>query len=184
MTKFSKLIQLGQLESSGMILLAVSLTLGCSGGSSHPATGDAGSTGGKSVVINEVFANGSSPAAPDWVELKNLTAAAIDLGGYQMRDNLVADLTKLPAGTSIDPGAYLVIYCDDQADGGIPSGVHLPFKLSSSKGDEVHLLDPAGVEVDMTIFGADVPSDKSWGRLPDGTGGFVRTTPTEGQPNL
>ena len=172
------------MTKSGLILPIMTLTLGCSGGSTHLGVGDGGSTGGKAVVINEVFASGSSPAAPDWVELENLTPAAIDLGGYQMRDNLVADLTKLPAGTSIAARAYLIVYCDDQADGGIPSGVHLPFKLSSSKGDEVHLLDPAGTELDETIFGADVPSDKSWGRLPDGTGGFVRTTPTEGQPNL
>jgi len=136
------------MTKSGLILPIMTLTLGCSGGSTHLGVGDGGSTGGKAVVINEVFASGSSPAAPDWVELENLTPAAIDLGGYQMRDNLVADLTKLPAGTSIAARAYLIVYCDDQADGGIPSGVHLPFKLSSSKGDEVHLLDPAGTELD------------------------------------
>ena len=104
--------------------------------------------------------------------------------GYKMRDNLAADLYAVPTGTSIDAHGFLVFYADDQADGGIAGGVHLPWKLSAKKGDEVHLIDPNGVEVDATIFGTDIPSDKSWGRLPDGTGGFVRTTPTEGKPNL
>jgi hypothetical protein len=161
--------------------LALLITIaGCSSSSPSMAV-DAGP---KTVVINEAFPNGTSPAAPDWVELENLTAAPIDLGGFQMRDNLVADLYALPAGTSIDPGGFLVVYCDDQADGGVAGGVHVPWKLSATKGDEVHLLDASGVEIDATIFGADVPADKSWGRLPDGTGGFVRTTPTEGKPNI
>jgi hypothetical protein len=171
------------MRTSALIVLAVSFTfsIGCS--SSDPSsTNDGGAT--RSVVINEVFASGPSAAEPDWVELKNLTGAAVDLSGYQMRDNLVADLVALPAGTSIDAGGYLVVYCDDQADGGVAGGVHVPWKLSASKGDEVHLLDPSSVEIDATIFGVDVPADKSWGRLPDGTGTFVRTTPTQGKSNL
>jgi hypothetical protein len=172
------------MRTSALIVLAVSLacSLGCSSSNPSGSTGDAG--GSRTVVINEVFPSGPSAAMPDWVELKNLTGAAIDLGGYQMRDNLVADLVSLPAGTSIDAGGYLIVYCDDQADGGVAGGVHVPWKLSAKKGDEVHLLDPSGVELDSTIFGVDVPSDKSWGRLPDGTGTFVRTTPTQGKSNL
>jgi len=164
-----------------MFLLAVAGA--CSSGSASPDGAGTG-TGTMTVVINEVFPNGSSPAAPDWVELKNVTAAPVDLGGYQLRDNLVADLYALPAATTIDAGGYLVVYCDDQADGGIAGGVHVPWKLSASKGDEVHLLDPNGTQIDSTIFGNDISSDKSWGRLPDGTGAFVRTTPTEGAANI
>jgi hypothetical protein len=168
----------------GFALTMVALTAaGCSS-SGSPYGGGPDAASGKTVVVNEVFPSGASPAMPDWIELKNLTGAAVDLGGYQVRDNLVADLYALPAGTSIAAGGYLVIYCDDQADGGVAGGVHVPWKLSASKGDEVHLLDAAGVEVDATIFGTDLSTGKAWGRLPDGTGAFTRTTPTEGKANL
>lgn len=167
-------------------MAVITIALGCGAGcSSASGTQDAGNgTAGKAVVINEAFPNGTSVSDPDWVELKNLTGAAVDLSGYRVRDQALADLFALPGGASIDAGGYLVIYADDQADGGVDGGVHVPWKLSSKKGDEVHLLDRSGTEIDSTIFGTDVPADKSWGRLPDGTGSFVRTTPTEGKANL
>ena len=162
-------------------LASVLLLLACSS-SSSPYGGDGG--GPKTVVINELFPGGASAVDPDWIELKNVTDAAIDVSGYQIRDNNAADLFSLPGGTSIEAGGYLIIYCDDQADGGVAGGIHVPWKLSAGKGDEVHLLDASGREVDATTFGIDVPVDKSWGRLPDGTGSFLRTTPTQGTSNI
>jgi hypothetical protein len=163
------------------LIASFSLALGCSSGS--PGTTDGGVTA-KTVVVNELFPGGASAADPDWIELKNLTSATIDLGGYQIRDNAISDLFTFPSGTNIAAGGYLLIYCDDQADGGVVGGIHVPWKLSAGNGDEVHLLNPSGAEIDMTSFGVDVPADKSWGRLPDGTGAFLRTTPTPGESNL
>jgi Lamin Tail Domain len=167
-------------------LLGPLLVLAAACSSSASAYGDGGGGGGsgKTVVVNELFASGADAADPDWVELKNVTGAALDVGGYQIRDNTVADLTSFPAGTTIEAGGYLVIYCDDLADGGVPGGIHVPWKLSAGKGDEVHLLNAAGTELDVATFGEGIPADKSWGRLPDGTGTFVRTTPTKGASNL
>jgi hypothetical protein len=166
----------------GLAFLAVSFSLGCSG-SSPGTTADGGPTA-KTVVINELFPGGASVADPDWIELKNVTGAAIDLAGYQIRDNSLADLFTFPAGTTIAANGYLLVYADDQAAGGVDGGVHVPWKLSAGNGDEVHLLDKGGVEIDVTSFGVDVPTTKSWGRLPDGTGAFLTTTPTPGASNL
>jgi hypothetical protein len=165
------------------VALALGLVVaGCS--SSSPHGGDGGDAGGpKTIVINELFPSGPDAANPDWIELKNLGAAAVDVGGFQLRDSAIADLTSLPAGTMIDAGGYLVIYCDDLADGGVAGGVHVPWKLSASKGDEVHFLDGNGTELDVAVFPANLAA-KSWGRLPDGTGAFARTTPTQGHSNL
>lgn len=161
-------------------VFALPLAVACSSGA--PAAGDGGA--GKTVVVNELFPGGGSVVDPDWIELKNVTGAAIDVSGYQIRDNALADLFTLPDGTTIDAGGYLIIYCDDQEVGGVPGGIHVPWKLSAGNGDEVHVLDANGVEIDMTSFGIDVPADKSWGRLPDGTGSFLRTSPTQGASNL
>jgi hypothetical protein len=164
------------------LALACLSVVACS--SSGPPYGGDGGTQAKTVVVNELFPSGPDAANPDWIELKNVTGAAIDVGGYQIRDNNLADLTSLPAGTTIEAGGYLVIFCDDQADGGVAGGIHVPWKLSASKGDEVHLLDKSGAEIDVATLTVAIPVDKSWGRLPDGTGTFVRTTPTQGKSNL
>ena len=173
-----------KLALAPLLLLPLLMSAGCSSSSNAYGDGGPGDGGTKTVVINELFAGGTSASDPDWIELKNLTGAAIDLGGYQLRDNATTDLSTIPAGFTIDAGGYFIIYADDQDDGGVPGGVHVPWKLSASKGDEVHLLDPNGAEIDATTFGLDIPADKSWGRLPDGTGSFVRTSPTQGMANL
>lgn len=141
----------------------------------------AAATAGK-LVVNEVFAHGSDELTdPDWAELKNIGETELDLSGYQVRD----DKTKatLPDGTSLAPGKYLVIYCDDVPDGGATERMHVPFKLGSD--DEFYVLDPSGNRIDGATWDATTaPSGKSYGRLPDGTGQFTALTPTAAARNL
>jgi hypothetical protein len=150
---------------------------------------DMAKTGGGptgSVVINEVNPNGPDPATdPDWIEIFNGGATSADVSGYTIRDSKASDATALPSGTVIPPGGYLVILCDDEVDAGIPGGVHVPFKLSGTKGDEVHFTQN-GTDVDMTSWAANMIADGStWARIPNGTGGFaVSATPTKGTANM
>ena len=166
--------------------LALFLAAGCS---SSSATKDGGADilTAKTVVINEMFPHGDKMGDPDWVELKNLTVADVDLTGFQVRDEKLADLQYIPPLTIIPAGGYLIINCIGTPDAGVPvglTGVVVPFKLSGSAGDEFHLVGVDGMDVDSTVYGTDVPKDKSWGRLPDGTGMFIRTSPTKGLPNI
>ena len=117
----------------------------------------------------------SSSASSD--EHSHAIAAPVTSGGAP---RMVARFVSFgfEYGTPVDADLVLA------ADGGVAGGVHVPWKLSSKKGDEVHLLNPAGAEIDSTTFGLDVAADKSWGRLPDGTGAFLRTTPTMGKANF
>ena len=163
--------------------VALATGLACSSGSS-PSPGADGGKSAVPVVINEVYPNGTSLDDPDWVELKNLGTAPVDLTGFDLRDEKLANKAPLPDGTTIDPSGYLVIKCVHPPEGGVVEGLYVPFKLSDSSGDEVHLIGLDGMDVDATVFGIDVPSDKSWARLPDGTGTFVRATPTKGASNL
>src|SRR5262249_4038538 len=97
------------------LVLLAGLAAGCSSSSNAYGEGGGAGTGGtKTVVINELFAGGTSVGDPDWIELKNLTAATIDLGDYKLRDMKASDLSTLPAGFTIDPGGYFIVYCDDQ----------------------------------------------------------------------
>lgn len=86
------------------------------------------------VRINEAVSNGGSP--DDWIEFYNAGITAVDLGGYRVQDNGDKNPYSFPAGTVIEPGAYLVI--DTVTDG---AG---DFDFGLGKGDSVRLFDPAG----------------------------------------
>ncbi|MCH8044036.1 MAG: lamin tail domain-containing protein [Planctomycetes bacterium] len=59
------------------------------------------------VVINEVLAH-SDEAAGDWIELRNTTGAAIDLGGWFLSDEAADPLKyQIPAGTMIPARGFL-----------------------------------------------------------------------------
>ncbi|MCX5685258.1 MAG: lamin tail domain-containing protein, partial [Planctomycetota bacterium] len=79
----------------------------------NPGLADTGYNPG-AVIINEVLAHTDMDAAPnygDWIELKNTTAAAINIGGWFLSDDplvlnkyRIADGTILPANGS---GGYI-----------------------------------------------------------------------------
>jgi hypothetical protein len=138
------------------------------------------------VVINEIDPSGD-PA--DWVELKNQGTAPVDLGGFalgQGYDGLLypsADsLVLLPVGTTIAPGAHLVVATSPGADAG-PGG----FGVSKSKAERVTLFDRDQAPVDDTTTdgsaASPIPKGTTWARVPDGTGPFGRHGATEDAPN-
>ena len=89
-----------------------------------------------------------------------------------------------PAGTVLNPGAYLVVWADE--DWGDEPGLHANFKLSAD-GEQVLLVgaDERDNQVlDRVEFGAQ-EEDQAYGRIPDGSGGFeVLETATPGVANL
>ena len=58
------------------------------------------------VVINEVESDGDTT---DWIELVNTGDAPVDLSGWAVKDNDDTRDFRFAAGTSIQPGAYLVV---------------------------------------------------------------------------
>jgi hypothetical protein len=141
------------------------------------------------IVINEFQAsNGSSIADPDfglytdWIELYNTSDQTIDLGGWYLTDNL-EDTVKwsFPGGVSLDPGAYLVIWADEE-DVSL-TALHSSFKLSIT-GEAIGLFDDTKILVDSLVFGKQ-SEDISMGRQPDGgaTWHFFNI-PTPGTSNI
>ncbi len=87
------------------------------------------------ILINEVLANTDLPAR-DSIELFNPTAAPVDLGGWYLTDDPgTPKKFRIPAGTTIAAGGYLVY--DETAFNPAP-GTPTSFSLSST-GDEVYL---------------------------------------------
>ncbi len=136
------------------------------------------------IVINEVLAVNQSALEhqgtfPDMVELYYDGPAAMSLAGMSLSDNPDRPTKFIfPAGATIDPGQYLVLYADNKTTN---SGYHLGFGLGGD-GDGVYLYDKTGALVDSVVFGAQVP-DLSIGRIGD-AGLWHLTVPTLGQTNI
>ncbi len=126
------------------------------------------------VVVNEFLAsNGGSARDPfgdadDYVELYNPTGAPVRLAGYTLTDNAARpDKWALP-DTTLAPGAYLVVWADEEGSEG---PAHANFKLSAG-GEHIGLYNGLA-PVDTLTFGQQT-TDVAMGRVPNGTGPFVR----------
>ena len=128
--------------------------------------GAAGRMSDNRVVINEILANSELPAE-DYIELHNTTAEIVDLGGWLLSDdNDEYAKYRLPVGTLIDAGGYLVF---TESDFG-PLANENGFSLSSL-GESLWLVATTGETpthfVDNVSFAATF-ADVSLGRIPDG----------------
>ena len=139
------------------------------------------STGGAQVVINELVAKNDGPGGlrepdggyGDWVELYNAGAEPVDLSGYGLSDDdALPAAWRFPAGTELAPGAYLLVWADDDAD---QAGLHASFKLDAD-GERV-VLSRGDVVIDAVAFG-EQDANVATARRPNGTGPFVRQAPS------
>ena len=135
--------------------------LGGTPGKSEPAV-----TPFPRVVVNEVLNHSVSPAV-DRIELYNASAAAADISGWYLTDNLKSPKKfRIPAGTVIPAGGYRV-FSESDFNIGL-----LAFSFSSL-GEEVYLFSADaggsltgyahgfafGAQVDGASFGRSVTSD-------------------------
>jgi hypothetical protein len=130
------------------------------------ATGAGGAMTMSPIVINEIESNGDPVG--DWVELTNVSAAAVDISGWQLKDNDDTHaFVVVPDGTTLAPGGFFFI------------SVFQTFGLGAP--DMARLFDPAGNLVDSFSWMTHAMGTLS--RCPDGTGPFIDTTPTQGAAN-
>jgi hypothetical protein len=119
------------------------------------------------ININEIESSGGSPG--DWIELFNAGPAPADISGFVVKDNDDTHVYVIPAGATIAPGGYYVV-----------EEVALGFGLGSA--DSVRLFDPASLAADSFSWTAHAAT--TYGRCPNGTGGFVTSTvSTKGAAN-
>ena len=142
-----------------------------------------------SVVLNEFLASNTSTLADpqgefdDWIELKNLTGADINLTGLYLTDE-PANPRKwpFPSGTTIPANGYLLVWADE--DGLATPGLHASFKLSGS-GEQILLIDTDAKNnqvLDSITFGAQT-SDVSYGRTSANADVWGTMTPSPNAAN-
>ena len=92
----------------------------------------------------------------DWIEIYNPELTAVDLGGYALTDE-AGDLAKwvFPAGVSVEPRGFLVVFASGKDRKVAGSELHTGFKLG---GDErfLALVAPDGATV-VSQYGPGYP---------------------------
>lgn len=169
-----------------LLALAI-LTLG---GCDMEQTANPPAPTGGDLVVNEFMASNASQGEDengendDWIEIYNRGDAAIDLSGYTVTDKLSEPAKYLiesghSATVTIQPGGYLLIWCDSTPDQG---PLHTSFNLSAG-GEDIGLYEPDGTAVAEITYAAQT-TDVSYGRLADGGDVWATfTTPTPGASN-
>lgn len=121
------------------------------------------------VHISEVLGSNTSLPNPDgrccdYIELCNSADYPVDLSGFQLGDIAGNRRYVFPTGTVLQPGEYLLVYCDKtRADGSCA-----PFEINRSGAETFCLVAKNGAVVDqVTTLPMDM--DQSMSRLSDGT---------------
>jgi hypothetical protein len=143
------------------------------------------------VLINEVLTDAAgADAGQHWVELVNLGAADIDLGGWELQvaPSTWPDLGEgysLPGGTILPAGGFLVIHEADTVFTNLPEGAptfvvaagDLDLGNGSSE-DGLRLMDCGGDEADALAYG---PTGTAGVELDCGNAAFPTLAPAPGE---
>lgn len=161
-------------------------------GQGHPSTvsaetsfvwGGTVALGSGGLVLSEILAANHGAvehggATPDYIELHNAGAGTAVLDGMTLTDDPRATAKFVfPAGTSLPPGGYLVIWCDHAT---VAPGLHSGFQLNAG-GQTVLLMNGAAI-VDCVTFGPQAP-DYAIGRA-GGNAGWTLVQPSPGADNV
>lgn len=143
--------------------------------------------GRSAVVLNEVLVRnlGYTNAAGQvgaWVELFNTATTPVHLDDVSLTDDpAVPRKWVCPTGVTLLPMGRHVVSLDPLRSG---SATNAAFGLAQNGGG-LYLFDSlanGGGSLDALVYGLPVV-DYSFGRVPDGTGDWILTLPTEGQVN-
>ena len=105
------------------------------------------------LQFSEVMsANGSALMAanntwPDWIELTNAGSSPMNLEGYTIALQTNALHQFIFPEMTLEPGACVVVYCDNTLVNSVGAELHAPFKLNSA-GTSLMLFNPSGVAVE------------------------------------
>ncbi len=105
------------------------------------------------VRINELMtsnhnclsiADGSSP---DWIEISNISANSVDIGGYQLSKGANSATVFTFPQIWLEPDGCILVYCDSRLRETAGEDLHAPFRLSSA-GDTLMLFNASDTAVD------------------------------------
>jgi hypothetical protein len=122
-----------------------------------------------------------------WVELYNAGTNTISLNGWHLSDNYT-NLSRwtFPAGASIGPGQFLLVWLDGEPGESTASALHTSFRISPTNGSVALVFPLAATPTILDYINYNLPvPDRSLGFHPDGEAGPRQTFfyPTPGGTN-
>lgn len=127
---------------------------------------------GVSLRINEVMASPTDGSA-DWIEIFNTGNESLDLGSYALSNDMNHPRKwQFPAGTTLGPQEYMIVFCDSSALPRQSSYLCVPFSLSACGGYTLCLSTPGGRIFD-TVYMPQQIGDVSYGRSDSGQTGYL-----------
>ena len=140
---------------------------------------------------SEIGSIPTAPAAPvpvlsDWIELKNTTAAPVDLTGWSLTDDAAVPAKwTFPAGKTIPANGFLVVLATGRNITSPASGgyLHTNFSLAAS-GEYLALQNQAGVVSSVLTSVPDQDYFHTWGVDPNSGGYRFLAQGTPGAANV
>ena len=138
------------------------------------------------VIINEVCVDNYSDLRTDslgytdWVEIRNISAEAVDLSEYYISDDTKI-LKAYALSGSLEPGEVMVVLCDKNAaqyQGNLPIA---PFSLNSEN-ERLYLSNSQGRIIDFVSLKT-IPYDMTSGRVEGKNGLYILFERTPGKQN-
>lgn len=138
------------------------------------------------LIINEIMQSNIDCIMDDlnefpdsWVELYNSGAEVADLSEYALGDSdQESDSYTLPS-RRINPGEYVIIFCDKVGD-----GLHTPFRLDSGKGGSIYLFHSGEIIDKIENWKKQPAPNIAFGRENDGSDKWgYQENPTPGARN-
>src|SRR5690606_24242290 len=129
------------------------------------------------IVINEVLASNTTvnededDSYQDWVELYNAGAGSVNLNGFGLSDDATLPFKWTFPAVTMPANSYLLVWCSDKNRTIVGQPLHTNWKISSG-GETITLTNAGGTTLDSSPA-AELPSNISWGRVPNGTGSFM-----------
>lgn len=137
------------------------------------------------LVVNELMASNGTTVVDqdgeydDWLELYNNSSQTVSLDNLYLSDDPTDLLAwQFPAGLTIAPDEYLIVWCDKDEE---QDGLHADIKFSAG-GESAILSYADGTIIENITFGEQT-EDMGYARVPNGTGDFVIQSPTFGANN-
>jgi hypothetical protein len=129
--------------------------------------------GQKQLMISEIMASNRVVLAddngdyPDWIEIHNATDHELALGGYWLSDHPTDLEPWVFPNASIGSGEYVIVFASGKDYYDVQTGIYHSNFVIGRGGDTVLFGNPAGRIIDRVTISEPVPSNISYGRLPD-----------------
>lgn len=140
------------------------------------------------IKINEIVASNATVNSDedgdheDWLELFNAGQSELALSGYGLSDDAEEPFKWLIPDVSLAAGGHLLIWASGK-DRAVPgTALHANFSIKAD-GEVIILTGPGGEVIDQ-ISPIHIPTDKSYGRSPNGSSTFTFfSQPSPGSAN-